>query len=185
MNSARKAARAQTQAHDSGDLATPKPQSLGVTGQRRAITSTELIPLQFKMPADFVKAFKMEALTNRMKLNKFFTACFDAFKRKRNSSRNGVAMAKADPNDFDQYQAADARLKGFRSVVQNVDQQEIGDSSILQYSAVPSAELIPLHFKMPPDFVNAFKMESQANCMKLNELLKWCFHAFKSKIKSL
>jgi hypothetical protein len=35
-----------------------------------------------------------------------------------------------------------------------------------------------MQFKMPPDFVHAFKVEAANNDMKLNELLKACFDAF-------
>ena len=35
--------------------------------------------MQFKMPPDFVKAFKVKAATNGMKLNELLKACFDAF----------------------------------------------------------------------------------------------------------
>jgi hypothetical protein len=35
--------------------------------------------MQFKMPPDFVKAFKVQAATNGMKLNELLKACFDAF----------------------------------------------------------------------------------------------------------
>jgi len=35
--------------------------------------------MQFKMPSDFVKAFKAQAATNGMKLDELLKACFDAF----------------------------------------------------------------------------------------------------------
>jgi hypothetical protein len=35
-----------------------------------------------------------------------------------------------------------------------------------------------MQFKMPPDFVKAFKVQAAQNGMKLNELLKACFNAF-------
>jgi hypothetical protein len=46
--------------------------------QRGAYPSDDLIPLQFKMPPEFVKRFKMEALNRGMKLNALFEACFEA-----------------------------------------------------------------------------------------------------------
>lgn len=44
-----------------------------------------------------------------------------------------------------------------------------------QRGVVPSAELVPMQFKMPPDFVRSFKIEAAQRGMKLNELLKYCF----------
>jgi hypothetical protein len=35
--------------------------------------------MQFRMPPDFVKAFKQAALDRDMKLNEFLNTCFDAF----------------------------------------------------------------------------------------------------------
>jgi hypothetical protein len=43
------------------------------------VPSADLVPMQFKMPPDFVKAFKIQAATQGMKLNELFKACFDAF----------------------------------------------------------------------------------------------------------
>jgi hypothetical protein len=47
-----------------------------------------------------------------------------------------------------------------------------------QRSSVPSSELVPLQFKMPPEFVRAFKQEALNRDMKLNELLNFCFNDF-------
>lgn len=49
-------------------------------------------------------------------------------------------------------------------------------SAMLQRGAVPSSELVPLQFRMPPDFVHEFKQEALNRGMKLNELLVYCFH---------
>jgi hypothetical protein len=70
---------AKTQALDGNDLAPAKPRTQSATRQRGVIPSADLIPMQFKMPPDFVKAFKIEAATNGMKLNELLKACFDAF----------------------------------------------------------------------------------------------------------
>jgi hypothetical protein len=70
---------AKTQALDGSDLAPAKPKTQSATRQRGVVPSDELIPMQFKMPPDFVKAFKIEAATNGMKLNELLKACFDAF----------------------------------------------------------------------------------------------------------
>ncbi len=45
-------------------------------------------------------------------------------------------------------------------------------------SAVPSAELVPLQFRMPPDFVKAYKQAALDRDMKLNELLEHVFDEF-------
>lgn len=47
-----------------------------------------------------------------------------------------------------------------------------------QRGVVPSAELVPLQFRMPPDFVRAFKQTALDRELKLNELLKECFLQF-------
>lgn len=47
-----------------------------------------------------------------------------------------------------------------------------------QRGAVPSAELVPMQFRMPPDFAQAFRMEAVRRNMKYNELLQACFQHF-------
>jgi hypothetical protein len=42
-------------------------------------------------------------------------------------------------------------------------------------AVVPSADLVPLQFRMSPSFVRAFKQAALDRDMKLNELLNWCF----------
>lgn len=51
-------------------------------------------------------------------------------------------------------------------------------SAMRQRGVVPSAELVPLQFRMPPEFVRAFKQAALDRNMKLNELLKACFQEF-------
>jgi hypothetical protein len=72
---------AKTQALDGNDLAPAKPRTQSATRQRGVVPSAELVPMQFKMPPDFVKAFKIQAATNGMKLNELLKACFDAFNK--------------------------------------------------------------------------------------------------------
>jgi hypothetical protein len=72
---------AKTQALDGNDLAPAKPRTQSATRQRGVVPSADLIPMQFKMPPDFVKAFKVQAATNGMKLNELLKACFDAFNK--------------------------------------------------------------------------------------------------------
>jgi hypothetical protein len=70
---------AKTQALDGNDLAPAKPRTQSATRQRGIVPSADLVPMQFKMPPDFVKAFKIQAATQGMKLNELLKACFDAF----------------------------------------------------------------------------------------------------------
>ena len=51
-------------------------------------------------------------------------------------------------------------------------------SAMRQRGVVPSAELVPLQFRMPPEFVRAFKQAALDRNFKLNELLNECFHEF-------
>jgi hypothetical protein len=47
-----------------------------------------------------------------------------------------------------------------------------------QRGVVPSAELVPMQFRMPPDFAIAFRTEAAKRDLKYNELLQECFAAF-------
>lgn len=67
---------AKTQALDGKDLAPAKPFTQSATRQRGVVPSAELVPLQFKMPPDFVQEFKLAALNHKMKLNEFLKYCF-------------------------------------------------------------------------------------------------------------
>ena len=58
------------------DLAPVKPQTQSAARQRGVTPSSELVPLQFRMPPEFVKAFKQAALDRNMKLNELLSACF-------------------------------------------------------------------------------------------------------------
>ena len=70
---------AKTQALDGTDLAPVKPRAQSATRQRGVVPSAELVPLQFKMPREFVRAFKVAAASHDMKFNELLKACFDAF----------------------------------------------------------------------------------------------------------
>ena len=62
------------------DTMTPSrghPQS--ASRQRGVIPSADLVPLQFRMPPEFVRAFKQAALDRDMKLNELLVSCFDEF----------------------------------------------------------------------------------------------------------
>jgi hypothetical protein len=52
-----------------------------------------------------------------------------------------------------------------------------------QRGAVPSAELIPMQFRMPPDFAMAFRSEAVKRDLKYNEMLQECFAAFMKTAK--
>jgi len=51
--------------------------------QRGEVPSVELVPLQFRMPPEFVRAFKQAALDGDMKLNELLRECFDAYQQTR------------------------------------------------------------------------------------------------------
>lgn len=51
-------------------------------------------------------------------------------------------------------------------------------AAMRQRGEVPSVELVPLQFRMPPEFVRAFKQAALDGDMKLNELLRECFNAY-------
>ena len=54
-------------------------------------------------------------------------------------------------------------------------------SAMRQRGVVPSADLVPLQFRMPPEFVRAFKQAALDRNMKLNELLNVVFQEFMKK----
>lgn len=70
---------AKTQSLQSDDLIVSAPQNRSASIQRGVTPSADLVPLQFRMPPEFVRAFKQEALNRDMKLNEFMKTCFDAF----------------------------------------------------------------------------------------------------------
>jgi hypothetical protein len=51
----------------------------GASRQRGAVPSSELVPLQFRMTPEFVRAFKQAALDHNMKLNELLNSCFSEF----------------------------------------------------------------------------------------------------------
>jgi hypothetical protein len=61
------------------DLNPTKPKVQAVMRQRGAVPSTELVPLQFRMPPEFVRAFKQAALDRDLKLNELLNECFQHF----------------------------------------------------------------------------------------------------------
>jgi hypothetical protein len=63
----------------SADLKPDQPKTQSAVRQRGSVPSSELVPLQFRMPPEFVRAFKQEALDRNMKLNELLNFCFDDF----------------------------------------------------------------------------------------------------------
>ncbi len=51
-----------------------------------------------------------------------------------------------------------------------------------KHQTVPSAELVPLQFRMSPDFVKAYKQAALDRNMKLNELLEVIFIDFTKQV---
>jgi hypothetical protein len=70
---------AKPQALDVNDLTPAKARIQNTARQRGVVPSDELVPMQFKMPPEFVKDFKIQAATHGMKLNELLKACFEAF----------------------------------------------------------------------------------------------------------
>ena len=77
---------AKTLALSSDDLTPAKLRPQSATRQRGVVPSAELVPLQFRMPPDFVRAFKQAALDRDLKLNEFLKVCFQEFMK--NSGRS-------------------------------------------------------------------------------------------------
>ncbi|HEY5141475.1 MAG TPA: hypothetical protein VIJ25_19495 [Methylococcales bacterium] len=61
------------------DLTHEKPRSQSAVRQRGSVPSSKLVPLQFRMPPEFMRAFKQAALDRDMKLNELLNACFNEF----------------------------------------------------------------------------------------------------------
>jgi len=61
------------------DLNPTKPKVQAVMRQRGVVPSSDLVPLQFRMPPEFVRAFKQAALDRDLKLNELLNECFQYF----------------------------------------------------------------------------------------------------------
>ncbi len=70
---------AKTLSLDSADLAPVKTMPLSASRQRGVVPSSDLVPMQFRMPPEFAKAFKQAALDRDMKLNELLQSCFAEF----------------------------------------------------------------------------------------------------------
>ena len=71
---------AKTLALNGADLMNAKPRQDSATRQRGVVPSAELVPMQFKMPPEFVRDFKVYAASNGLKLNALLKASFNALK---------------------------------------------------------------------------------------------------------
>jgi hypothetical protein len=67
------------------DMMPGKPRTQSVMRQRGVVPSAELIPLQFRMPPEFVRAFKQAALDRDLKLNELLNEVFLEFMKKSQS----------------------------------------------------------------------------------------------------
>lgn len=56
-------------------------------------------------------------------------------------------------------------------------------ATVKRRHGVPSDELVPMQFRMPPDFAKAFRLEAVKRGMKYNELLDACFQQFMKNVK--
>ena len=66
-------------AFSADDLVPTKARKATAMRQRGVVPSAELEPLQFKMPPDFVRSYKQEALNRGQKLNEFLNTIFQHF----------------------------------------------------------------------------------------------------------
>ena len=66
-------------AFSADDLVPTKTRKETVMRQRGVVPSAELVPLQFKLPPEFVRSFKQEALNRGEKLNEFLNTIFQEF----------------------------------------------------------------------------------------------------------
>ena len=77
------------------DLNPTKPRVQAVMRQRGVVPSTDLVPLQFRMPPEFVRAFKQAALDRDLKLNELLNECFQHFMKTSQPERSEPVQAVA------------------------------------------------------------------------------------------
>ena len=70
---------AKTVALTGDDLAPTKIRPQSAMRQRGVVHSAELVPLQFRMPPQFVREFKQAALDRDLKLNELLNVVFQQF----------------------------------------------------------------------------------------------------------
>jgi hypothetical protein len=71
----------------SDDLAPARTRQQTAARQRGVVPSSELVPMQFRMPPDFAIAFRTEAAKRDMKYNELLQACFTAFMKAHNNEK--------------------------------------------------------------------------------------------------
>jgi hypothetical protein len=65
-----------------GDDLSPKFDTpASATRQSGGLPSDSLVPIQFRMPADFIRQFKQEALNRGLKLNDLFALSFNELRK--------------------------------------------------------------------------------------------------------
>jgi hypothetical protein len=77
------------------DLKPEQPNTQSAVGGRGSVPSSQLVPLQFRMPPEFVRAFKQAALDRDMKLNELLNLCFAEFVR-----AGSPLMERTQADDF-------------------------------------------------------------------------------------
>jgi hypothetical protein len=60
-----------------------KPRASSASRPRGETASADYVPLQFRLPPEFVKTFKQAALDRNMKLNELLIYCFNEFMKTR------------------------------------------------------------------------------------------------------
>lgn len=73
---------AKTVALTADDLTPTRQRQQTAARQRGVVPSAELVPLQFRMTPEFVRAFKQAALDRDLKLNELLNVVFDDFMKK-------------------------------------------------------------------------------------------------------
>jgi uncharacterized protein (DUF4415 family) len=63
------------------DKASVKKRKTRASSQRGRYPSDDLVPMQFRMDAEFARAFRVTAANNDMKLNELLRACYAAFSK--------------------------------------------------------------------------------------------------------
>jgi len=63
-----------------GDLTPKKLRPQSASRQRGVVPSSELVPMQFRMPPEFAHEFRLEALRHGKKYNEFLVFIYEKFK---------------------------------------------------------------------------------------------------------
>jgi hypothetical protein len=63
------------------DLSPQRDTPASASRQRGSVPSDSLVPIQFRMPPDFIRAFKQEALNRDLNLTDLFALCFNELRK--------------------------------------------------------------------------------------------------------